>query len=147
MSTAVDQDRPIALIVEDDAESLKTRRQLFAGHGFQAIGASSEQEAIRQFRSTPTIDIVVTDINLENKDPTNRAGVAVAAAIRNQRRELPVMGLSGCIENLTGSEKEAFTEWLPKGKMRVRALEDRIGHWRQSAIEYRRNRAKDTALN
>lgn len=143
MSTAADQDRPIALIVEDDAESLKTRQQFFAGHGFQAIGASSAQEAMRQFRSTPMIDIVVTDINLENEDPANRSGLTLATEIRNRRPMLPVMGLSGCIGDgdLEAKEENVFTECLPKGTFRVQTLEERIGRWRESAIEYRRDRA------
>ena len=138
-----DQDRPIALIVEDDADALETRRKLFAAHGFQPIGATSEQDAIRQFRSTPTIDIVVTDINLRNDDPSNRAGVTVATEIRNQRQALPVMGLSACFRDrdLPDSDRSMFNEWLPKGKFRVDALEKKLGRWRESALKYRRERA------
>ena len=116
--------------------------QLFAANGFQPIGAVSERDAIRQFRSTPTIDIVVTDINLQNTNPSNRAGVAVASEIRQQRPDLPVMGLSACIDELQGREREPFTEWLPKGTLPVETLETKLIGWRADAIAYRRNRTE-----
>ena len=144
MPPEADRDRPIALIVEDDNESLETRRQLFAAAGFQPIGAMSPRDAIRQFRSTPTIDIVITDINLQNKNPLNRAGVAVATEIRQQRPDLPVMGLSACIDDLQGHERKLFTEWLPKGTFSVETLETKLLRWRADAIAYRRGRTEAT---
>ena len=141
MST--EQDRPIALIVEDNKESLKARRQLFAAHGFQPIGALSRRDAIRQLRSTPTVDIVVTDVNLERENPSDMSGVAVANEIHSQRPRLPVMGLSGRIDELPQSDLKAFTEWFPKAKYDVGAMEGRLATWRKVALDYRRKRAKE----
>ena len=139
MTSTVGGQKPIALIIEDDAAKLRTRRLLFSTEGFQPIEARTAEEAVRQFRSTPTVDIVVADINLRSAEPMDKSGVKVVTDIRRQRPDLPIIGLSGCLKTLKKSEKKPFTHLRLKGSSV--AMEDELGGWKRAALEYRQARA------
>ena len=138
----MERERPIALIIEDDVAKLRTRRKLFADGGFQPIEAASVAEAFRQFRSTPTVDLVVADINLNASEPTDRSGVKVVKDITTQRPGLPVVGLSGRVNELTDDEKEGFTELVLKGGWRKKEIKGQLERWRKHALDYRRGRTE-----
>jgi CheY-like chemotaxis protein len=142
METASVRERPIALVVEDKPGVLDTRRQLFAQHGFQAIGALSVSDALREFRATPTIDIVVTDINLDEAQIDDKSGVALARTMRERRPNLPVVAISGYFDNLDAEERKPFNDHMLKGTLSLAGLEARLETWRNKALDYRKSRAK-----
>ena len=142
MASGTEQEKPIALIIEDDAAKLRTRRELFLTGGFQPIEAETAEDAFRQFRSTPTVDIVVADINLDKGDPEDKSGVRVAADIRKQRPELPVVGLSGRVFDLEEGEKKVFSTLVLKGAYSGDAIDRQLADWHAEALQYRRERAQ-----
>lgn len=140
MSTGFDE-RPVALIVEDDIATLHDRQRLFDSNGFQSIGAATAEDALREFRSSPTVDIVITDINLIDSDEYDRSGVEVAQSIKARRPQIPVMAVSGKADSLDGDESRSFDDKLLKGTYSVDRLLKDIQKWRDDAIEYRRSKA------
>nr|WP_298720617.1 response regulator [uncultured Steroidobacter sp.] len=135
-------EKPIALVVEDKASTLSKRQQLLSKHGFQAIGARSVAEAFREFRGMPTIDIVVTDINLDQNNDQDRSGVDLARAMRERRPTLPVVALSGHFDSLDAEQREPFDDYLLKAGLSVNAMEQKLGEWRDRALAYRHTRAE-----
>ena len=140
--TAAFEEKPIALIVEDKLDALERRRRLFDQYGFQAIVASSGRDALREFRSTPTIDIVVTDINLLESDPHDRSGVQLARDIQKLRPVMPLKAISGHFETLDRDDQKPFNGSLLKGEFGLDKLEARLHEWREEALTYRRGRAE-----
>jgi len=145
VSSSTLQERPIALIVEDEPLTLETRTRLFNAHGFQCIGATTIVEALRQFRSTPTVDIVIMDINLNGSDEFgefDKSGVEFARRLRQYRRELPIVALSGMFSELDEAERDPFDSYMLKGELNVKELETQIDVWRDLALQYRRRRSQ-----
>jgi CheY-like chemotaxis protein len=141
MSTVMHEEKPIALIVEDKEETLETRSRLFNAYGFQSIGAKSVPDALREFRSTPAIDIVVADINLDEGLEHDKSGVVLARMIRERRPTLPLMGLSAR-EDLDEEEMQPFNDFLEKGAFTYDELTTKMDVWRNEALQYRRSRAE-----
>ncbi len=142
MSIATEQEKPIALIVEDRQADLDIRRRLFNSNGFQSIGAKTPTDALREFRSTPAIDLVVLDINLIADDTNDKSGVDLARKIRKRRPNIPLMGVSGQFGTLDESERKVFDDYLLKGTLDTTSLRDRLVKWRGLALERRRTRAE-----
>jgi CheY-like chemotaxis protein len=142
MSSVSTTERPVALVVEDRRSLLDTRRKLLVHHGFQAIGAMTVSDALREFRATPAIDIVVTDINLDEYNKEDRSGIELARALRDRRPRMPLMAISGQIDTLDTEEKSTFDDYLLKGALNVTTLEEKLQDWRHRALEYRQHRAE-----
>src|SRR5947209_5366245 len=87
------KDRPLALIVEDREEQLELRMELLESMGFHSIGVTNWTDALEEFRATSAIDIVITDIDLGDKD-AERTGVNLAREIKRRRGDLPIVGYS-----------------------------------------------------
>jgi CheY-like chemotaxis protein len=136
------EEKPIALLVEDNLKSLKRRSKLLNAHGFQCIATTSEAEALREFRSTPTIDIVITDINLVGPDPADKSGVDLVRKIKERRPNALVMGYSGRVDDLPASEKNLFNSYVVKATLNATDIEKEIAEWRQQAIAFRKSRSE-----
>lgn len=131
-------DLPVALIVEDVPTTLDTRKSNFRLAGFLAIGVSSKADALRELRSAPAIDIVVTDIGLNPQEPDKDTGVDLLHEVRNMRGDLPVIGYSA--RDLDDSLTRApFNDFL--GKADAWRIDEKIREWKELALRYRRNRA------
>jgi|GEM_PF-1530088 len=141
-ATTHEEEKPVALIVEDQPSTLTSRKRIFNTHGFQAIGAKSKADALREFRASPTIDIVVTDINLVGSDEADKSGVDLAREIRSRRPTVPVIALSGRFDDLDADEKLSFNGFLLKGAFSVAQLEANLTDWKNQALRYRQARAQ-----
>ncbi|MEO8657982.1 MAG: response regulator [Bryobacteraceae bacterium] len=138
---SINPERPIALIVEDQPETLATRRELFDTYGFQAIGARNISDALREFRATPTIDMLVTDINLDPENEEDRSGIELARNVRERRPLLPIVAYSGHFDALDNSERSNFNDSLLKADLTVASFKTKLVVWRGKALEYRKLRA------
>jgi CheY-like chemotaxis protein len=133
-------EKPVALVVEDREDLLELRMELLNRMGFHAIGATTFAQALREFRSTPAIDIVITDINLEGASPFDRSGVTLAQEIKKRRTGLPVVGYSAAFEerDLDRSDWGVFDRHLSKGKSGTEQIQEKFSEWRKIALDYRR---------
>src|SRR2546423_1417629 len=84
---------PIVLIVEDQPDNLALRVELFKNAGCTALGVREADDAIRELRASPGIDLVFTDIHLR-PSPTDKSGVALAKLVKRSHSDLPVAGYS-----------------------------------------------------
>ena len=86
--------RPLRiLVVEDDARVRDAVLDLLATSGHVARAVTSGAEAIARFTADPTFDVVLTDLALQN----GMDGVALAAALRAIRPDLPVLVTTGYV--------------------------------------------------
>ena len=81
--------RPIALIVDDDVEITDMTAMALGSQGWLTIPANTPQEAASIARDLP-IDLLVTDLNMPGM-----SGVDLAAIVRAQRADLPVVLVTG----------------------------------------------------
>src|ERR1041385_9009649 len=77
----------VALVIDDNPSSLEARTSLLQDNGFRVIGTESFDLALRAFHKT-SVDIIVTDINLNTDQPRDKGGINFARRIRslNQKR-------------------------------------------------------------
>jgi CheY-like chemotaxis protein len=133
---------PTALVVEDQVRSLAIRSDLLREHGFTPIGVRSAAEAIREYRASPGIDIVLTDVNLVEARRDDKSGVQLARDIRDLNEYVPIIGISAAFaeHQLPKDDWSAFDYFYPKGKSAPEKILERIEDWRKLAVNYRRKR-------
>jgi CheY-like chemotaxis protein len=134
---------PVALVVEDKPASRERRVKLLETSGFIVFSAASSQGALQEVRSVPSIDIVVTDINLDPESATDKSGLALARSIRSENLSMPIIGYSAWFsEGELGSiELKVFDDYLPKGASTPDELLARVERWRGKALGHRKERA------
>jgi two-component system NtrC family response regulator len=81
--------RPIALIVDDDVEITDMTAMALGSQGWLTIPANTPLEAASIARDLP-IDLLVTDL-----DMPGMSGIELAALVRAQRVDLPVVLVTG----------------------------------------------------
>jgi CheY-like chemotaxis protein len=77
--------------VEDDDSIREGFMDLIRRKGFQAIGANTVDQALREIRSMPSIDIVITDMDLHEHGRADTAGETLAKEIKKRRSDLPIV--------------------------------------------------------
>lgn len=148
MSTG-SESRPLVLIVEDVPASRSVRIDLFRSIGCAALGAGSHDEALRELRASPGLDLVLCDIHL-GKDRNDKSGVALARLIKSLRADLPLIGYSAVFDEdaLTEEDREVFDAQYARGSQ-DEALEKTVEMCRGLAIRHREARlsraARETA--
>lgn len=135
--------RPTALLVEDDPDALKYRSKLLEASGFMALGVSGPDEALREFRAVPAIDLVLTDIHLKPKIRRDMSGLRVAKEIRRIDKKIPIVGYSAFFSegDLPKHELKIFDQYFPKGAGHDKILAD-VGVWKDLAEAYRTARSQ-----
>lgn len=114
-ASAVVEGPPIVLIVEDEEEALDLRKELLDDAGCTTIGVRSSDDAIRELRASPGVDLVLTDIRLGRRGE-DKSGVALARFVKDTYVDLPVAGYSAWFEDdqLSSSERAPFDAMWPK---------------------------------
>jgi CheY-like chemotaxis protein len=135
---------PIVLIVEDRPEALKLRKDLLTEAGCTAIGLTSSDDAIRELRASPGVDLVLTDIHLARKQE-DKSGVALAHFIKETYRDVPVAGYSAWFgdDELSASDRLPFDHMWPKGSLKGDAIREMVADCRRSALQHRMQRAEN----
>lgn len=135
--------KPLALLVEDNENSLRRRAEIFSSIGISVITAKSVEEADWQIKTSPDVDLLICDINLNVEDEDDEGGIEIAQKIRKENSLLPMVAYTGRIskgqlESKLLSTSNPFTFHYSKGA-RERFQED-ITKWRNAAITYRQSR-------
>ena len=73
---------PSMLIVDDESNVARTLRMVFEREGFEVETAFSCAEALKVLKRQPTLDVVITDLNMERED----IGLEVARAAQKLDR-------------------------------------------------------------
>jgi CheY-like chemotaxis protein len=140
MFSILDEIQPLVLVVEDERTSVETRVELFEAKGFAAIAALSKKDAERELRACPSIDLLITDINLDPTGAWDDSGIDLARQVRQIRPQLPIIGYSGRVNDLSDEDRALFQSFHLKGKEL-----DHINEWRDLAVEHRRSRSEATS--
>jgi two-component system cell cycle sensor histidine kinase/response regulator CckA len=101
----------VLLVEDEDAVRLFGARAL-RNQGYQVIEARSAETALELLRSTPQIDILVTDVVMPGMD-----GASLARLVRQERPAIKVILMSGYSEDVAPAELAAGEEgmyFLPK---------------------------------
>jgi CheY-like chemotaxis protein len=135
--------RPVVLVVEDNEVGLRRRAGLLADAGCTPIPVRSRDEALRELRTSPGVDMVLTDIRLVDRDG-DRSGVELARSIKDLDRDLPVIGYSAHFsdDDDLGSDKALFAGTHIKGRMTYRDILQTIEDCRRRAMDYRLMRTR-----
>ena len=108
----------LALVVDDNPDIIAASKVYFEGHGLKAIGATSVQEALRHVKTTPSLDLVITDVHLSlDPESADTGGVTLAKEIRKLRSDLPVLAYTGQKDPDFSAQVDwgVFNEPLSKG--------------------------------
>jgi CheY-like chemotaxis protein/uncharacterized protein YqiB (DUF1249 family) len=142
MTKTIALGQPTALIVEDEPSSLETRKRMLESSGFTVFGASDLRTALSEVRAVPSIDIVVTDINLNRAVLKDKSGVTLARSIRADNATLPIIGYSALFTDgeLGSDDLNVFDDYLPKGSVKAHHLDERINAWKERALSHREQR-------
>jgi len=118
-------DRPTVLIVDDNVESLRNRKELFADSGMIVRESTTFEAAKELIAADVPLDVAIIDINLSD-DPRDQSGVELARLLRQQRPGLPIVAYTAYYaEDALGSElRDLFAEWVVKGSMSVATLDE-----------------------
>jgi CheY-like chemotaxis protein len=91
MKPTLDSERPVVLIVEDEALIRLNAVEMIETAGFQAMEAANADEAIRILESRDDIRIVFTDVHM----PGSIDGLKLAHAIRDRWPPIKLIVTSG----------------------------------------------------
>ena len=78
------------LLVDDDPDIRSLTRTFLQHEGYSVFSSGDAERAVQIFRSVPQIDLLVTDIYMPG-----RSGLELARELKELRRELPVLMMSG----------------------------------------------------
>jgi two-component system, chemotaxis family, chemotaxis protein CheY len=78
------------LLVDDDAEIRSLMRTFLEHEGYSVFSSGDAERAAQIFRSVPQIDLLVTDLYMPG-----RAGMELGLELKEMRRDLPVLLISG----------------------------------------------------
>jgi two-component system cell cycle sensor histidine kinase/response regulator CckA len=97
------------LVVDDDQDVLEIITELLIGAGFATIPARDGNEALAVIVSGRPINLLLTDVRMPMID-----GFALAETARRHIPDLPIIYLSGWVEELPPPGKIAFGPLLLK---------------------------------
>ena len=105
-TTTMDEKKPLAprppirvLLLDDDLDNLFLRSAILRKHGYEAISASSIEEAEAQLKEA---DIAVLDYHLG----AGKFGTEVANTLREKRPQVPIIILSATLERRFGGVED-----------------------------------------
>ncbi len=138
-------EKPIALLVEDNNKVLNDRRELIRGLGYHAIAVSNADDAWREFRCTPAIDIVITDVSLVPNNHSDRSGIELARKIKAQQRDMPVVGYSAYFneKDMRREDLDLFTKVVLRAELPTKIVTMFEG-LKDEALECRRRRVEES---
>jgi len=98
------------LVVDDEADLVRTYERVLRRQGYHVISAESQQEALTALRARP-LDLIVTDVRLGNDD-----GLEVVRAARRTGLGPPVIVVTGYASKAGRHEAlgAGAADYLPK---------------------------------
>ncbi|MEM7494014.1 MAG: hypothetical protein AAF296_11575 [Pseudomonadota bacterium] len=114
--------KPLALLLEDNEGVRIERAEQLRNKGLSVLTASSVDEAREHLYSSPSLDLLICDINLDEANPNDKSGYEFAEEARSRFHRVEIVGYSGQFEakNFKRTEKaqSIFTEMFARGKQR-----------------------------
>src|SRR5271165_6464025 len=96
------------LCIDDENISLRVRKLLLTGAGYEVLTASSGEAGLEVLKQNP-VDLVIADHFLSGK-----TGTEIAREIKELKPEVPILIVSAAVEKPSGLE---FADgFLPKGE-------------------------------
>ncbi|RZK83926.1 MAG: response regulator [Methylobacterium sp.] len=89
--TSPQEDRPVILLVEDEALTIMDLGDVLEGGGYETVQCASAERALGLLQERPDICGLITDVELSGK--TN--GFELANAVSAARPHLPIVIVSG----------------------------------------------------
>jgi two-component system chemotaxis response regulator CheY len=93
----------IILLVDDDPDIRSLTRTFLVHEGYSVFSSGDAERAVQIFRNVPRIDLLVTDLYMPG-----RSGMELGLELKAQRRELPVLLISG--GNVEGEQTATMQE-------------------------------------
>ncbi|WP_244476991.1 response regulator [Methylobacterium sp. Leaf117] len=90
-ATNANDDRPVILLVEDEALTIMDLGDVLENGGYETVQCASAERALGILQARPDICGLVTDVELSGK--TN--GFELATAVSEARPQLPIVIVSG----------------------------------------------------
>ena len=134
---------PLVLLVDDKVNAMQSTVSLIGSLGCSVVVARSADEAIKVIMSSPSLDLVFTDVDLiGNVRIKDKSGVAVATFAKQVDNELPVFGYSSKFEDeeLDEKDKENFDNYYYKGVTGIEKKEEMYNSIRSMAIKHKEKR-------
>ena len=78
------------LLVDDDPDIRMLTRTFLEHEGYSVFSSGDAERAVQIFRSVPRIDLLVTDLYMPE-----RSGMELARELKELRKDLPVLMISG----------------------------------------------------
>ena len=78
------------LLVDDDADIRSLTRTFLEHEGYAVYSSGDAERAAQIFRNVPRVDLLLTDLYMPQ-----RSGMELAAELKEIRKELPVLLISG----------------------------------------------------
>lgn len=138
--------KPLVLVVDDEKKHRDEKKTMLELGDFVVISAASRKEAEKELRASPSIDLLMTDVNLV-AHTGDISGVELARRVRDIRPELPVIGYSGRFAegDLPAEDREVFHKIHLKGNEGVSQMLKSMDQWREMALEHRQARSDRAA--
>ena len=90
-ATNANDDRPVILLVEDEALTIMDLGDVLENGGYETVQCASAERALGIIQARPDICGLITDVELSGK--TN--GFELATAVSEARPQLPIVIVSG----------------------------------------------------
>ncbi len=81
--------QPLVLVVDDDEQALEIAKEAFNDASCAVIPVRDPEDAIRQLRASPGVDLVYTDVKLTPKQG-DTSGIFLGDFVKAERPEVPV---------------------------------------------------------
>ena len=124
---------------------LITVEEIFNDEGFATLAVEDEHQALREFISSPGVDVVITDVRLHPSMPLDKSGVRLARQLKEISPEIPIVGYSAAYgqNELTDEERNLFTSFYARGASNPREFLKHISAWKELARSFRTERLED----
>jgi hypothetical protein len=113
------------------------KKEGFEKRGCGVITLRHSDEAIRRIFTTPSVDLILTDIDLDGSGH-DKSGVALARFVKELKLDTPLCGYSSQFEDdqLSEEEKQFFDCWYPKAQL-ARHINVMYDELRKRAVAHR----------
>ena len=121
--------RMTALLVEDKSRELRQKKRLLESHGFTIVSANTKTRALKQYLLYPSVDLILTDIDLLGGVNVDFSGADFAREVRQMNPWIPIIGYSAKIpdaDELRPGDMDYFTDYIPKASLTPSELNSRI---------------------
>lgn len=134
--------QPLVLVVDDDEQALEIAKEAFSDAYCAVIPVRDPEDAIRQLRASPGVDLVYTDVKLTPKQG-DTSGIFLGDFVKAERPEVPVAIYSihfredELNSRLHDVAKSQFDLVLPRGGSPDAEFPEQIAQCVELATSYR----------